>query len=85
MPFPNDCDDLRALVNVMRELGVVQAFGVLLGPVPSKAEPEPTSDAKTRAEHARQVQREESLDALRWRLPNISEADLAQFLPEGLR
>jgi hypothetical protein len=30
-------DELRALVSAMRELGVIQADGVILGPVPTKA------------------------------------------------
>ena len=36
MPYPETDQDFRSLVASMRELGVLQAFGVTLGPEPTR-------------------------------------------------
>ena len=70
----------------MRELGVVQADGIVLGPEPRGAPAvEPPSTASERAEFERQQRREAELDALRWRIPGAADADLERFLPSELR
>ena len=70
----------------MRELGVVQADGIVLGPEPRQPPAaEPPSTASERAEFERQQLRESKLDALRWRIPGTSDADLERFLPSELR
>lgn len=38
MTFPGSVQDLEGLVSSMRRLGVVSAFGVVLGPEPTRAE-----------------------------------------------
>ena len=70
----------------MRELGVVQADGIVLGPEPRQPPAaEPPSTASERAEFERQQLRESKLDALRWRIPGTLDADLERFLPSELR
>lgn len=50
MPFPESVADLRDLCTCMRELGVLQAFGVVLGPAPVPAkEAAATPEAKREA------------------------------------
>lgn len=57
MPFPESVADLRDLVSCMREVGAVQAFGVVLGPAPVPAKElteTPEEKRSARIEAARQ-------------------------------
>jgi hypothetical protein len=78
--------ELRNLVATMRALGVVQADGVILGPEPRTAPvADPPSSAGERAEWDRQQRREAALDALRWRVPGATDAELERLLSPEIR
>lgn len=91
MTAPDDmaeAEHLRRLVPVMRELGVLQAFGVILGPPPPKAvvleartqsEPENTQIRQELAEEMRRHRLEQAREEIRLDLaasnPNLSDEE----------
>ena len=75
MAFPDSHQDFISLVTSMRELGVVSAFGVLLGPPPSKGESAAArldrlerEGGQELAEERLRVRREEAREHLRLEL-----------------
>lgn len=72
MSWPESEPDFRALVGAMRELGVLQAFGVTLGPEPTKLEKLERSAAsdEDRAERDR-LRKEERIASERERVRNL--------------
>jgi hypothetical protein len=73
VPYPDSHQDFLALVTSMRELGVVSAFGVVLGPPPTAAdrlkaaERKPVSTQEAAEERLR-LRREEAREHLRLEL-----------------
>jgi hypothetical protein len=54
VPFPESHGEFEVLVDSMRRLGVVSAFGIVLGPEPTKAaQLEKAAELATPAEQAR--------------------------------
>lgn len=93
MSFPDSDSELRMLVGTMRELGVLQAFGVILGPEPDRlaklekaaqrpdAGPEVTQALAAERRQARiEAARQEKRDMLAGNGRTYTDAQIDQFI-----